>query len=76
MAAKDRYHHDAVVVVKRKHIPLDGSNSMNPKLAFRSAMLCWVLAMIVLFVVDQVRNYSIVTDLHGFVQLLREKILP
>ena len=49
---------------------------MNPELAFKSAMLCWVSAMIVLFVVDQVRNYSIVTDLHGFVQLLRERILP
>jgi hypothetical protein len=49
---------------------------MNPELVFKSAMLCWVSAMIVLFVMDQVRNYSIVTDLHGFVQLLRERMLP
>ena len=46
---------------------------MHPKLALRSAVLCWVSAMMVLFVVDQVRNYSIVTELHGFVQLLRER---
>ena len=29
--------------------------------------------MMVLFVVDQVRNYSIVNELYGFVQLLRDR---